>query len=168
MRVSGIIVGCSVRTLSTEVVGFSVICLDGLLLGACEFEGGIVVGGGVLLGVRGAGRLGAPDSALLGAGVSVQLVEHNVDAPPALGAEEDRCGAGKCAGNALGRLVFATNGTEDSSIKVDGFEVSWLVGAICAIGTTGNRDFTFGESDGTDPNDGWEIGYIQTFVGHPV
>ena len=103
------LVGCSVRTLSTKVVGFSVICIDGLWMGACEHEGDIVEGVGVLLGVRcafscgaSAGRLGATDSALLGAAVSVQFVGLNVDAPTAHGAEENRCGAGKCAGNALG------------------------------------------------------------------
>ena len=107
----------------------------------------------------------------------MQFVGLDVDAPPALGAEEDRCGAGKCAGNALGRLVFARNGTEDSSITVDGSTVILLVGASecgaigIGIGTgigvmIGNRDLTLGESDGT--NDGCGIGYIQMFVGHPV
>jgi len=129
--------------------------------------------------LREGAELPCDGTVLLGGAVSVQFVGLDVGALTALGAEEDRCGAGMFVGDALGKLVLATNGAEEKSTTIDGSEVLLLVGAnvLDAIDVgagadigvvTGSPVFMSGELDGDDAyHDGCEIGYIQTLVGRP-
>jgi len=125
--------------------------------------------------LREGAELPCDGTVLLGGAVSVHFVGLDVGALTALGAEEDRCGAGMFVGDALGKLVLATNGAEEKSTTIDGSEVVLLVdvidvdtGADIGVGT-GSPVFMSGELGGDDAyHDGCEIGYIQTLVGHPV